>query len=499
MDAILPSIEHFVVVMFENRSFDNMLGGLYPEKTQQGLYNGVTPGMYNKVEPYTPNLGVIKVWQDQTGLDAMIMPYPDPGELFKDMNTQIFAPNPVPKTGPGNPTMGGFVYNYNNQPVQSGGPVPQGGDIMQYYKPGRDGNLPIMTALAQAYGVSDAWFASGPVQTLVNRIFAHSGQPSTYTSNGQLYNCIDNTTVTGQAYDPLGNVYVPTVFEQLDKKFGTGQVNWKVYYNDFPLSALINYVYEHWGPLQPNVCDYNSYFASDVQNNSLPRYSFIEPRYTNLAWDYRCQSAASYMPSSYHPGGACPGWDPNAPDTPPPVSVCFGEKFLADIYSSLASNTELFRKTLLIVTFDEHGGLFDHEPPPAAVPPVKGVVNFDYSRYGVRVPAIFINPYIRPGSIFRSGGQYPFDHTSIISTLRQRFGLGGPLTDRDRWAPTFDGVINTPMLNHFSPANLPPVSCKIPPASARGVTQPEAEDPNSIYSVILKGMKSAIEKGLMVP
>ena len=313
-DSILPGIEHVVVVMFENRSFDNMLGGLYPDKTRNGEYNGVSPGMYNKVDPYTPNLGVIKVWQDDTNLDAMIMPYPDPGELFSDMNQQIFAPNPPPRSGPGKPTMNGFVYNYQTQLVEIGGSAPRGGDIMQYYKPGADGNIPVMTALAQAYGVSDAWFASGPVQTLVNRIFAHSGQPSTYVSNGATLSCIDNTTVTKGAYDPLGTVYVRTIFELLDNKFGSNQVNWKVYYNDFPLSSLINYVYEHWGPFQPNVCGYDDYFASDIANNTLPAYSFIEPRYTNMASDSICQATdPSYQPSSYHPGGRAPAGIQTAP------------------------------------------------------------------------------------------------------------------------------------------------------------------------------------------
>ena len=501
-NQILPGIEHVVVVMFENRSFDNMLGGLYPNKTQNE-YNGVQPGMNNPDNPYVPTSKRIPVWQDQTSLDAMIMPYPDPGELFADMNEQIFAPNPIPPSGPGKPTMGGFLFNYKNQKVNPGGPAPVGRDILQYYAPGPNGNIPVMTALAKAYAVSDTWFASGPVQTLVNRIFAHSGQPSTYTKNGQTYNCIDNTTVTNQHYYPLGQVNVRTVFELLDDKFGGNQTNWKVYYNDVPLSALIDYVYEHWGPLQPNVCRYDEYFASDIANNTLPAYSFIEPRYTNMAWDSVCQATnPSYQPSSYHPGGACPAWDPNAPDNPPPVSVCFGEMFLADIYKQLASNPELFKKTLLIVTFDEHGGLFDHQSPPAAVPPLANVANFDYSRYGVRVPAIFINPYIKSGTIFRpipnSNTPHPFDHTSIISTLWKHFGLSDPLTPRVLRAPTFAGIINSKTMNPFTPGDLVPLSCKVPPDSAKGIAKVDPEDANSIYSVILRGMQQATLDGKML-
>lgn len=495
--AILPGIEHVVVVMFENRSFDNMLGGLYPEKTQQGTFNGVKPGMNNNEDPYGPPIALVEVWQAPTNTDAMIMPYPDPGELFEDMNQQIFAPNKPPVTGPGEPTMGGFVYNYTHQEVQIDGPVPRAADIMQYYKPGLAGNLPVMTALAQAYGVSDAYHASGPVQTLVNRIFAHSGQPSTYTNNnGQLVNCIDNSTVTRGQTDPLGTVDVRTVFNLLDDKFGANSINWKIYYNDLPLSTLITYVYNNWHWIESggNVYHYDSNFASDVANDTLPPYSFIEPRYTNMADDTICQQGASYQPTSYHPGGACPQWDPNADDKPPAVSVCFGEQYLADIYNTLASNPDVFKKTLLIVTFDEHGGLYDHAHPPAAKAPIDGVANFDYSRYGVRVPAIFINPYIKPGSIFRAQGPYPYDHTSIISTLCKQFGLGGPLTHRDSAAPTFEGIINstTPSPN----INLQPHTCQVPPKSERGVQLANGTDPNSVYSVILNGMKQAWLKKL---
>ena len=100
---------------------------------------------------------------------------------------------------------------------------------------------------------------------------------------------------------------------------------------------------------------------------------------------------------------------------------------LQSIYEALYSGpNNLFEKTLFIVTYDEHGGLYDHAKPPAAVSPFEQgtVEGFDYDRYGVRVPAMFINPYIQPQTIFRpQSGPNPFDHTSIISTLRAQFGL----------------------------------------------------------------------------
>ena len=149
----------------------------------------------------------------------------------------------------------------------------------------------------------------------------------------------------------------------------------------------------------------------------------------------------------------------------------------------------------MVVTFDEHGGLYDHQPPPGAISPVPNVANFNYTRYGVRVPAIFINPYIKPGTIFRSSTNLPFDHTSIISTLCKQFNLAGPLTARDQSAPTFAGIINSDTINPFSPQDLSPLSCQIPPDSSRGIALANADDPNSIYSVILRGVESARLKG----
>ncbi len=483
MSPILPNIEHVVVLMFENRSFDNMLGGLYPGKSQQE-YDGLTGNESNPLHPHVPSSERVKVWQGKYGLDTMTMPYPDPGELFVDMNEQIFGAD----TGP--PYMEGFVWNYLKQPAAPHGPRPDAKNIMQYYAPGPDGNIPVTSALARAYAVSDRWFASGPVQTLANRIFAHCATPSRYRGADNKWRAvIDNTDITSRHIDPDGAVHQKTVFQLLAAQAAAPgwpwpkRQSWKVYYHDWPLSAFIKYVDDHWDILygghvyrfkHPWVEKWAGDFFYDVRHG-LPTYSFIEPRYT----DY-----LGGRPNSNHPGGS------TINELPPPISVCDGELLLREVYETLYNApNNLFEKTLLIVTYDEHGGLYDHVFPPRAVSPFGPgeVEGFDYSRYGVRVPAIFINPYIQPGTIFRPPGATPFDHTSIISTLRAQFGLaGGPLTPRDDSAPTLRGLIDPQSpRNPFSPAQLPAPKCP-QPATARQADEPGAEPRSGSVAAAIK-------------
>jgi len=482
--SILPGIEHVVVLMFENRSFDNMLGGLYPTLTQQGLYYGLTGGEWNP-NPQDGNQPV-HVWQGPTAPSTQVMPYPDPGELFTDMQQQITG-----QPGPGPETMMGFVANYLLQPPSKDGYQPVAQDIMQYYAPGPGGNIPITTALANAFAVSDLWFASGPVQTLANRIFAHCATPSAYQQNGQWYAVLDNTDITDRHLDPDGTVTDMPVFQLLDKAAANpdwpwpDRLPWKVNYNDWPLSALVKYVDDNWAVFEDGRVyrydDSDGGFAADVAAGTLPTYSFIEPRYTDL-FD-------GPPPNSNHPGGSTPSGDP------PPISVYDGEILLKEVFTTLYNGPDaLFAKTLFIVIYDEHGGLYDHMPPPAATSPFPPdfVTGFDYSMYGVRVPAILINPAIAKQTIWRPpGGGPPFDHTSLISTLCAQFGLAGPLTPRDAGAPTLEGLIPAQgERNDFAPADLPALAASdAAPVSARPSAASDAQ-PGSLAAVIAQAAAS---------
>jgi len=451
---LTANIEHVVVVMFENRSFDNVLGGLYPEATKKGLYRGLKGDESNPVDPNDPGKGRVSVFQEP---GFMIMPYPDPGELFDDMNEQIFETAHPDKNSVAN--MQGFAWNYGKQesaPLHKDGPPvkPVPHNIMHYYS-GND--LPMSWFLAKQFAVCDGWFASGPVQTLANRMFTHCGTPGLIPGTNK--SRINNPDfLTGWSKHPPFNppVHDKTIFELLDDAY-PGEINWKVYYHDAPISALCSYVYDHWKWDSwdgGNVFQFKEHLSSetnfeyDIKNNRLPKYSFIEPRYTDTLGG---------TVNSNHPGGAGIDFkDPNGSSLPPPISVTDGEHFLKQVYDILTRYPETFKKTLLIVIYDEHGGLYDHVPPPQAVSPFEQEVdNFDYKRYGVRIPAVLINPYIQPGTIYPQrdeADKLTFDHTSLISTITAQFGLKSILTPRSKAAPMLKKLIPLNAQEHSRPA-----------------------------------------------
>jgi len=156
-------------------------------------------------------------------------------------------------------------------------------------------------------------------------------------------------------------------------------------------------------------------FRADAAQGRLPSYAFIECGYL------------IDQPNDQHP----------------PYDIRFGEAFLADLYGALRASPQ-WEELLLVITYDESGGIFDHVPPPAAPvpePPAPGQT-FAFDRFGARVPAVVVSPWIRPGTVFRAApGAQPYDHTSILATLRACFDLGPALTGRDLRAPDLSVLI----------------------------------------------------------
>lgn len=148
---------------------------------------------------------------------------------------------------------------------------------------------------------------------------------------------------------------------------------------------------------------------------------------------------------------------------------------LARIFQALANNPSLFAKTLLVVTYDEHGGLFDHVIPRGAVSPfVKPVKNYDYTTYGVRVPTLFINPYVKTG-LYPGLSETPppsLDHTSILATLRDQFSLTEPhLSARVDKARTLVGLID-PKQKPITPPSIAAPKCDWSPPKTHDHAEP---------------------------
>jgi phospholipase C len=155
-------------------------------------------------------------------------------------------------------------------------------------------------------------------------------------------------------------------------------------------------------------------FKAAAKAGKLPPYTFLEPEWSKTG-------------NSQHPN----------------YDVALGERLIHDVYYALHDGAK-WNQTLLIVTYDEHGGNYDHVPPPqGAVPPDNSVgqYGFDFKRFGVRVPAVLVSPLIEPGTVFRvPDGTSPIDHTSILKTIERRWGLS-PLTARDAAAPDLGAVL----------------------------------------------------------
>jgi phospholipase C len=305
------------------------------------------------------------------GSSSLTVPAPDPEETFDNVTEQLYGPeaaNPNPSF-----PMQGFVVNYEK--TKAGDP----NQMMQTYTPEQ---LPVLSALARSYAISDAWFCSVPSQTWPNRAFVHAG-----TSNGNVNN--------GEIPNPLC-WDVDTIFNVLHQ---AGK-SWAVY-SDAPIiePSLTRIMFPRlWNPFLDGHFQRFGSFQHACATNTLPQYSFIEPSFLQ-----------------------------NANDAHPPHSLAAAEQFLYNVWRAV-STSAAWPNTLLIVTFDEHGGCYDHVlPPTGATPPDPasnpGHENFRFNRFGVRVPTLLISPYIEAGTIFRSNTGVPYDHTSVLATLRDWLGI----------------------------------------------------------------------------
>ncbi|KAJ3299734.1 hypothetical protein HDV03_002822, partial [Kappamyces sp. JEL0829] len=284
------------------------------------------------------------------------------------------------------PRMNGFATNA----VRRGG-LSAAQEVMAYYSAA---TMPTTYRLAQEFALVDNWFSSVPGPTQPNRFFLHAATALGHT---------DNTF-------PILGLKCPTIYDALEAV----QKSWRVYTD----GTLASTQYFSKLRLNPNVKKYAD-FQADAKKGTLPAFSYIDPDFSKN-------------------------------DNHPPHSLSNGEGFLSDIYTSLRTSPQ-WNSTLFVVIYDEHGGFYDHVSPPESVPiPDSSKVSpasydFDFSRLGVRVPALFISPWVPKGQVFRSSSQSSpkryFEHSSVSATLSKIFGTSF-LTKRDAWATSFHGVLN---------------------------------------------------------
>jgi len=437
-DLMRSQIEHVVVMMMENRSFDNMLAWLYSQEKpplhwipeySEHTYHGLSE---DSLEQYTNHLknslgdlifSCAPIKGTPSVIDSYFLNSPkyDPNEPFEHVVDQVFGCE-----GGDQPIMKGFLQDYASLWPERDW-LSRKENICAIMETYTEDQLPVLYGLAKHYAVSDMWFSSVPTQTNPNRAFTVCG-----TSEGQINN----------GHLGCSQFHADTIFNRLTEE--SPETSWAIFWQTemYPEGILATgsktFTALNKIPDMENHFYKIDQFHEMARKGQLPNYSFIEPQWT--------------LSMNFAPKGISPdsiqdfllGFQGN--DFHPPGDMRLAENLLSNIYTSLSANSASWQKTLLVILFDEHGGLFDHIPPPRAIPPDDDCQNgFKFDRYGVRTPAIFVSPRIKKGTLIRSeDSDVPFDHTSLIATVlkwRQISKENWKMGKRVESAPTFEKVV----------------------------------------------------------
>jgi len=372
-------IEHWIVVMMENRSFDHIFGYLNRLNPEIEGLKGDEFNQYNPTDQNSP-----KEYVNSHSPDVD----PNLGHTVDDSTQQIFGIKTPTSDSPA--LMNGFVANAE---FLSAG---WGKSVMSSFN---ETSLPVISTLAMEFTLFDHWHASVPGPTEVNRAYLYST-----TSNGLGSNDPDTLSY---------GLPQKTIMTSLSDK----GYSWKVYYQMFPTALFMEEL--RWFPLQ---FETTVGFFDDCKNGLLPNFTLVEPRYFGIT---------DILPAN---------------DQHPSHDMVEGEKLLKEIYEAVRASP-LWNTTALIITYDEHGGYYDHVPTPLNVPNPDGKVSqnpdFDFKRLGIRVPTIVISPWVEKGFVeHKSKGPMSdseYEHSSVASTLKKVYNLPN-LTKRDEWAGTFEHI-----------------------------------------------------------
>ncbi len=344
----IPQIEHIVVLMMENHSYDNRLGMLR-RRDADGFRLG-RDGLPRATNPYA-NGDIQHAFRMPTTcqLDG------HPGQDWLTSHVSF-----------DNGRNDGFVESFS-------GPVSMG-----YWE---QADQPFYYSLASVFPIADRYFCSVLGQTYPNRRYLISA-----TSIGQV-----NDTVPALTDYPANG----TIFD----KVAAAGISWRDYYTDLATAELYPELYlKNVGTNVLPIAD----FFTDAAAGTLPGLCLVEPSYS-------VQSEEN------------------------PQNIAQGEAFAAQVVNAVMTGPA-WPRTLLIWTYDEHGGYYDHVPPPRAIPPddippavPAGESAYEgFGRYGFRVPFAIVSPWARPRYVSHS----VYDHTSICALVEAKWNLPA-MTFRD--------------------------------------------------------------------
>lgn len=444
-----PSVTNVFVLMLENHSFNNIFGG-------SGL-PGITVAGSTASNTFQGTTYPV-------GAPAPTTMSTDPGHEFNDVVEQLAGQGHiyVPKSPYPSITSSGFVANYaTSDSEETSLPSPQHyGDVMMCFD--TPNQLPAIYALAKSFAVCDQWFSSMPGPTWPNRFFLHGASSSGLDDSPTEDEEVD-WEATGFQY-PQGSIY-----NQLDHKglsyrfyndaYHTGPQEGYSLYSDRSSEGSPAGAIPQVGAIAGiSLLSINSVgnFASDLKGPYPYNYTFIEPHYGDVTNNTYAGG------SSQHPMDDMAG----------------GDNLIAAVYNAIRQSP-LWPFSLLIITYDEHGGFYDPVKPLAAAAPGDNPNNsynrngFDFTQLGVRVPAVVVSPRIPAGTVDPN----PHDHASVIATLTSVFNVQS-LTTRDRSAHPLNHLMTLTTLRSDCPWSIqgPGPGAVATPRAALTVEQKAALD-----------------------
>lgn len=432
MSNQVEGMEHVVLVLFENRSLDNLLGRLYQPGEGKSFNGVIGKDLSNPVPDWAehkPDGEQRIAYKIATDMDS---PCPDSGEEYPHTNTQLFnvqddanryqmagkitAPWNVPAPGT-SPNMEGFVTDYVSFFTATMGRQPTVEEYSQIMTGFTPEQVPVLSGLARGFATFDHWFSEVPSQTFPNRAFWVSATSSGFVQNAPSSNFIEHNDAE-------------TIFNRLDACGKT----WKIYVcepSSISFTGLIS-APRLKDKLATHIVPFSE-FESDAANGTLPDFSMVEPALVSGHNDYHPAAGMAMIQGVDLPVDS-------------PSSVLGGEGFLARLYGAVrGANSPTgsnWRNTMLFVGFDEPGGTYDHVPPPKVPAPDKGAPEgqsgFRFDLSGYRTPAIIVSPWVDEETVVNE----EYRHTSLLATLREVWGLGEPFTQRDAHARTFQHLLN---------------------------------------------------------
>jgi phospholipase C len=435
MEHIMPNdmdkIKNIVIVMQENRSFDHLLGYLSLDPLNREDVDGqsIDPSWLTRFTNYDHSLAI----QPFHATDPHTMPNEfDPPHERSNIAAQI-----DPRQDDSFP-LNGFVSAI--PPTVSTDP-----DIrrlvMSYFGAAE---APINDFFANNFTICDRWFSSLPAGTQPNRLMSMGGK-----------SLIDvNQTILPDQ---------DLVYDWLNQQ----NISWRVYHQEIPFFTMM----PKWLPSILFSDKFRCFeeMESDLRNtppDQLPQVIFVEPTYQDAP----------------HTG--------TSTDDHAPAGISDGQEFLMLVYKAVTASQAFWESALMIVDYDEHGGFFDHVPPPIIPtnPPAGAKWSVPFKSLGVRIPAFIISPFVGAGGVSHN----LLDHTSVLKLLGEKFGNGSYSSEVDsRPVGSVSHVLDfiNPILQAPAPPPLDDYLKLRPPAPAGVIIPPQNTALQIGFSNVIASMK----------